>query len=75
MAYRYWCGECGAKTPWISESQVEQEQMDHYARRHPGIQPGGHVEVNRRNPKGGLGCLGIIAIVVLLLILSASYRR
>lgn len=74
MAYRYWCGECGAKTPWLSESQAEQQHIDHYARRHPEIDPGGHVEVNRKNPNG-LGCLQAVGIVILLLILAASCRR
>lgn len=75
MAYRYWCGECGFKTPWLSESQVEKQQFEHYVKKHPGIDPGGHVEVNRTNPNGGLGCLQAVGIVVLLLILAASCRQ
>ncbi|GAA2228353.1 hypothetical protein [Kitasatospora sp. NPDC001175] len=75
MAYRYWCGECSFKTPWLTESQGEQQQIEHYAKRHPGVPPGGHVEVDRRNPVGGRGCLQMVAIALLLLILAASCRR
>lgn len=75
MAYRYWCGECGFKTPWLSQAQGEQQQIEHYARRHPGIPPGGHVEANRRRPNGGHGCLPLMVIAVLLLILAAVRRR
>jgi hypothetical protein len=72
MAYRYWCGECGFKTPWLSEAQGEQQQIEHYTKRHPGIPPGGHVEVNRRNPNGDGGCLRMTTMVVLLLLIAAS---
>ncbi|MFF9345795.1 hypothetical protein [Streptomyces sp. NPDC014734] len=75
MAYRYWCGECGFKTPWLSESEGEQRQLDHYAQRHPGIPPGGHVEANRKNPEGGIGCVHVIGIIVLLLIIAAACSR
>ncbi|MGX4735395.1 hypothetical protein [Kitasatospora griseola] len=75
MAYRYWCGECSYRTPWLSESVGEEQQTDHYARKHPGIPPGGHVEVNRGNPDGGSGCLRIVAIALLLLVLAAACRR
>lgn len=75
MAYRYWCGECSFKTPWLSESQGEQQQEEHYARRHRGTPPGGHVEVNRKSPGGGLGCAQALGIVVLLLVLAASCRH
>jgi len=75
MAYRYWCGECSFKTAWLSESQGEQQQLGHYAKQHPGIPPGGHVEVNRKNPGGGIGCFQAMAIAVLLLILAASCHR
>jgi len=72
MAYRYWCGECGFKTTWGTESQGEQQQIEHYAHNHPAIAPGGRVETNRKNPGGGSGCLAFIAIAILLLLLAAS---
>jgi hypothetical protein len=75
MAYRYWCGECGYRTPWLSESQGEELQIEHYIRRHPGVPPGGTVEVNRRNPDGGHGCLVLLGIVLLLLLVAASCHR
>ncbi|MEY9878266.1 hypothetical protein ABH931_007793 [Streptacidiphilus sp. MAP12-33] len=75
MAYRYWCGECGFRTPWLSRSQGERKQLDHYAARHPGIEPGGHVEANRKNPDGGVGCLPAMAVVVLLLLVAAAWHR
>lgn len=75
MAYRYWCGECGFKTSWGAESQGEQQQIEHYAKYHPGTDPGGHVEANRKNPSGGNGCLAFITIAILLLLLAASCRH
>lgn len=75
MAYRCWCGECAFRTPWLSESQAETRQIQHYAERHPGLEPGGHVEVSRRSPNGGTGCLRVVGILVLLLILAAACRQ
>ncbi|MFD5498493.1 hypothetical protein ACFWJS_02030 [Streptomyces sp. NPDC127061] len=75
MAYRFWCGECGFKTPWLAESEGEQRQLAHYTKQHPGIPAGGHVETNRKNPQGGLGCLQVTGILVLLLIVAAACRR
>ena len=72
MSYRYWCGECGFKTSWGTESEGERQQIAHYAERHPGIVPGGQVETNTKDPGGGSGCLGFIGIVILLLILAAA---
>lgn len=37
MAYRHWCGECSYKTAWLSESQSEEQQIQHYAKQHPGV--------------------------------------
>ncbi|MCX4729468.1 hypothetical protein [Streptomyces sp. NBC_01363] len=74
MAYRHWCGECGYKTGWLSESQSEEQQIEHYAKQHPGIPPGGSVEVNRKDPDS-LGCLPVLGILFLLLILAASCQR
>jgi hypothetical protein len=75
MAYRYWCGECGFKTGWLAESQGAQQQVEHYLQRHPGIPPGGHMEINQRTPGGGNGCLQAIGILVLLLFLAVACRR
>lgn len=75
MAYRYWCGECGFRTPWLSASEGEQQQLEHYAKQHPEIDPGGQVEADRRNPAGGHGWLRTAGVVVLLLALAALSRR
>ncbi|MEV6208272.1 hypothetical protein [Kitasatospora sp. NPDC051914] len=75
MAYRYWCGECGFRTAWLGESEGERQQVEHYRRKHPGIPPGGHVEVDRKDPGGGLGCLRLVVVAVVLLALAASCRR
>lgn len=74
MAYRYRCGECGFKTSWGTESQGEQQQIDHYASRHPTIAPGGSVEANRKNPSGSSGCLVFIAIAILLLLIASAHH-
>jgi hypothetical protein len=75
MAYRYWCGECGFKTTWGTESRGEQQQIEHYTNRHPGLAPGGQVETNTKPPGGGNGCLTFIVIAILLLFLAASCHR
>ncbi|MFJ8622370.1 hypothetical protein ACIRD3_05935 [Kitasatospora sp. NPDC093550] len=76
MAYRYWCGECGYKTLWLTESDGAKRQIEHYERRHPGIPPGGQVEVNGRTAGGGGGgCLALLALGVLLLLAAASCHR
>ncbi|WP_326768008.1 hypothetical protein OG978_28875 [Streptomyces sp. NBC_01591] len=75
MAYRFWCGECGFKTPWLAESEGAQRQLEHYTKQHPGILAGGHVETNRKNPQGSLGCLQVAGILVLLLIIAAACQR
>ncbi len=74
MAYRYWCGECGFKTSWGTESQGERQQIEHYAKHHQGIAPGGRVESNRRSPSGGTGCLVFIAVTVLLLLFATLHH-
>ncbi|MFI1523655.1 hypothetical protein [Kitasatospora cineracea] len=77
MAYRYWCGECGYRTPWDSESRGEDLLIEHYDQRHPGIAPGGQTEVNRKDPESGdgCGCLGLLATAFLLLLLAAACHR
>ncbi|WP_434591447.1 hypothetical protein [Streptomyces sp. A5-4] len=74
MAYRHWCGECGYKTAWLSEPRGEELQFQHYIKQHPGIPPGGSVEVNRGKPNGVLGCLSLLGILLLLLILTTPWR-
>jgi hypothetical protein len=64
VAYRYWCGECGFRTPWLTRSDAERRQLDHYAARHPGVEPGGHVEVSRRRRGGRRGCLMASAVLL-----------
>ncbi|AUG79443.1 hypothetical protein CFP65_4717 [Kitasatospora sp. MMS16-BH015] len=75
MAYRYWCGECGFKTAWSTESQGERQQIEHYRKQHPGLVPGGQVEVNHRSPSGAPGCLQLLGLLVLLLVLAAACHR
>lgn len=77
MAYRLWCGECSFKTGWVTQSQGEEQQIQHYAKHHPGIPPGGSIETKHSEPSGGggLGCLPMLGILVLFLFLAASCRR
>ncbi|MFE6763606.1 hypothetical protein [Streptomyces sp. NPDC057689] len=80
MVYRFWCGECGFKTPWLAESEGAQRQLDHYKKQHPGILAGGHVETARRNSQGrrridGRACLEVAVFLALVLIIAAAYRR
>ncbi|MBB5868535.1 hypothetical protein F4553_001914 [Allocatelliglobosispora scoriae] len=79
MAYRYRCGECEFKTAWLTEFQGAQHQLYHYAQRHPGIPPGGQVEIGQESPSPSLdtgnGCLKVIGAVIVLLVLVALCRR
>ncbi|MEU9759551.1 hypothetical protein [Streptomyces sp. NPDC047985] len=75
MAYRFWCGECGFKTSWLSESEGARRQMDHYTKQHPGIPPGGHVEANRKNPESGNGCLQLVGVILLLVLIAVACGR
>ncbi|GCE01002.1 hypothetical protein [Embleya hyalina] len=74
MAYRYWCGECGFKTPWLTESEGRERQIEHYTRRHPGIPPGGQVESSAKSPDG-MSCAQVVGIFLLLLFLLAVFSR
>lgn len=79
MVYRFWCGECGFKTPWLAESEGAQRQLDHYNKQHPGILAGGHVETGRRKAQGSristLACLQVAGMLALLLMIAAAFRR
>ncbi|GAA1234732.1 hypothetical protein GCM10009665_26140 [Kitasatospora nipponensis] len=69
MKYRYWCGECGFKTPWAGESEGRLAQLRHYERWHGGIAPGGHREVRCRWSDRERACLAVACAVVLLVVL------
>ncbi|GAA2807605.1 hypothetical protein GCM10010441_35440 [Kitasatospora paracochleata] len=72
MKYRYWCGECGFKTPWGGDLEVRPVQLEHYRRRHDGIAPGGHREAGRRWSGGRRACLAAVyAVLVVLVVLVA----
>ncbi|MFF4325887.1 hypothetical protein [Streptomyces sp. NPDC001591] len=75
MAYRFWCGECGFKTPWGPESVAGRQHMDHYAGRHPGLRLGGQVEAGVRDSVGGIGCAGPAVVLLLFLIVAAACVR
>ncbi|RBM14677.1 hypothetical protein DI005_28750 [Prauserella sp. PE36] len=63
--FRYWCGECGHKTPWLDEGEGAERLADHYLRRHPGTEPGGDFEI-RAGEGQRSGCLGGVARLFLL---------
>ncbi|MFD7033937.1 hypothetical protein ACFWAR_38515 [Streptomyces sp. NPDC059917] len=77
MNYRFWCGECGFKTAWGTESVAGRRHEDHYTARHPGLPLGGQVESAAEGPAagGGLGCAGMAIAVLLLLIIAAACVR
>ncbi|MFG3052586.1 hypothetical protein ACGFZP_16735 [Kitasatospora sp. NPDC048239] len=76
MAFRYWCGECGFRTPWLGRSEGERQQIDHYTKWHPGTPPGGDVEVGRSRDAGlGCGCLPLAVIALLLLVVAVAFHR
>ncbi|MFE9045243.1 hypothetical protein ACFYOG_30590 [Streptomyces sp. NPDC007818] len=75
MVYRYWCGECGFKTPWSGESEGLRRHVEHYAGRHPGTPPGGQVEGRGRGRVGARACLQLAAVALVLLAVLATCRR
>ncbi|MFJ5881451.1 hypothetical protein [Kitasatospora cineracea] len=75
MAYRYWCGECDHRTPWLDQPRAAQQLLQHYARHHPAAPPGGRIETTRRTPGTGPGCLAALAALALLLAFAAARRH
>ncbi|WP_168713961.1 hypothetical protein [Streptomyces sp. A1136] len=73
MANRYWCGECGFKTPWLGRSEGLRRRVEHYARKHPGTSPGGQVETRRRGPAPVRCRLAALALA-LLAVVAARHR-
>ncbi|MEU6642791.1 hypothetical protein ABZ863_09580 [Saccharomonospora sp. NPDC046836] len=71
--FRYWCGECGYKTPWLGEGEGAERLGRHYLRRHPGIEPGGDFEIRRSNGQGS-GCLGVVAVLFAALVPGPGRR-
>ncbi|GGP59621.1 hypothetical protein [Streptomyces sindenensis] len=75
MVYRYWCGDCSFKTPWLEESEGLRQQIEHYAARHPGTPPGGQIESRRGDSGGARACLQLAAIALVLLAILAACRH
>jgi hypothetical protein len=72
--YRYWCGECHHRTSWLTESAGAEEQVQHYARHHPGVPTDGRVEVRNKTGDGG-GCLAIVGALLLLVLFAPSCQQ
>ncbi|MGW4061528.1 hypothetical protein ACWEGE_24825 [Amycolatopsis sp. NPDC004747] len=72
--YRYWCGECSYRTPWLTESEGAARQTRHYAQRHARTPPGGRVEVRAKRGEGG-GCVWLVAVLFLVLLLASTCRQ
>ncbi len=67
--YRAHCGECGYTSSWLAESHAQDVVVSHYQAKHPGIEPGGAVQIKKGNPEGigwGGGCLIIVVLLILL---------
>ncbi|MEU9143922.1 hypothetical protein [Streptomyces sp. NPDC048349] len=75
MANRFWCGECTFKTPWVDSPEGLRRQMEHYARKHPGMHPAGQVETRRRGPVARKGCLLLTAGALILLTVVTTWRH
>lgn len=75
MIYRYWCGDCSFKTPWLGESEGLRQQIEHYAGKHPGTPLGGQIESRRRESGGARACLQLAAIALVLLAILAACRH
>ncbi|KDN87978.1 hypothetical protein [Kitasatospora cheerisanensis] len=73
MTHRYWCDECGHRTPRLDAADAERRLLEHYAAHHPEVAPGGQVETGRG--LGGCACLGLTALLLLLAVVVAAYRH
>ncbi|MFD8069708.1 hypothetical protein [Streptomyces parvulus] len=74
MSFRYWCGECPHRTPWLREAEAWRRHSAHYTAEHPRITPGGRIETGDRAPEGGSACLLVLIVLALLLVLPAACR-
>lgn len=74
MRYRFWCGECGFRTPWGDEAEGRLELLRHCRRWHGGIAVGGHRETARGRAGGRAegrgGRLVAVGVVLLLVVLA-----
>ncbi|MFI9783121.1 hypothetical protein ACIHEI_06350 [Kitasatospora sp. NPDC051984] len=68
------CGECGFKTGWTTEATAAQQLLDHYARRHPRVEPGGVTQIKPGNPEG-LGCFAWVVILIVAFLALAMCAR
>ncbi|GAA1030685.1 MULTISPECIES: hypothetical protein [Amycolatopsis] len=71
--YRYWCGECGYRTPWLTRAGSAEQRTRHYAECHPGVPPRGQAE-RRRSASGGVGCLVLVGVLLLIVVAVAVCR-
>ncbi|AJC57137.1 MULTISPECIES: hypothetical protein [Streptomyces] len=76
--FRNACGECRYTTPWLTESEAERRIIDHYARHHPHLVPGGAQQINGGGGGGG-GCGGcgalLLGLFVLIVIISLAGQK
>ncbi|KIZ14842.1 hypothetical protein [Streptomyces natalensis] len=75
--FRNACGECGYTTPWLAESEAERRLVDHYARRHPHLPPGGAQQIKGGGGGGGCGGCGALALglIVLVIIIGLAGQK
>lgn len=76
--FRNACGECRYITPWLTESEAERRIVDHYARHHPDLVPGGAQQINAGGGGGG-GCGGcgalVLGLIVLVIIIGLAGQK
>ncbi|TWG00734.1 hypothetical protein [Kitasatospora viridis] len=72
MADRYWCGECGFRTPWLTRAEGARRLLDHHRARHPGVPPTGHLESTRRPSAPVLLLVGAGLLLLALALLAAA---
>lgn len=74
--YRYRCGACRYRTPWLAEPAAADQRDRHYAHSHPGLAPGagGSLRSRPAHSREGIGCLLLVALLLLLLIVAASWH-
>jgi hypothetical protein len=71
VRYRFWCGECGFRTPWGDEAEGRLALVRHCRRWHAGVAVGGQRERARGRTDGWGGCLPALCAVLLLVVALA----
>jgi hypothetical protein len=69
---RYRCGECAYRPRGVSAAESAERLAEHYAACHPGVPGLGGAGFRRARRREVIGCLLIMATLLLLLFIAAA---